>query len=211
MSQKKYGSLKELVASLREQCVGRNPDGSKKFPIDWALTNGSVLELCDQIEELAEKEKPSAVADVSVKEDACLPNQAMDVSPFDYDVIVGALRYYEHRATVAGRGFPARFIEEFFTSDYFSECKIELIARQFVLIDHGANGEKDWDRETYADKLPWCRLFAFLKAYLEGWKIVNGVECFHCGLTGRDYPKDEYINDPDTETYMSENGEVVKA
>jgi len=119
--------------------------------------------------------------------------------------------------TIASASFPEDIVRRFFSGKYDDEsCK--RIARQFAEIDH-PNGEEDWTGSEYlmnCDKTPWCKFYAFCKAYCDGFKTVvmdgenNGKhihdepECFWCEYTKRWYPKDMYIERPWEERYCAE-------
>ncbi len=123
------------------------------------------------------------------------------ISSFEWEMLVGAWRYYEHRATIASATFPASLIATYFRGDYKKE-ECERIARQFVKVDHSRNGEGDWRGEDDCARKEWCRLYAFLKAYLDGWEVVRGEECFYCEATGRYYPRENYVSHPFEECWI---------
>lgn len=55
---KKYSSISDLVAVLREKCTGHNK--SDYWSLLCSITNGSILDLCNQIEYLSKKETQDA-------------------------------------------------------------------------------------------------------------------------------------------------------
>jgi len=142
----------------------------------------------------------------------------LELSHWDWTVLVAAWRYYEYRSTIASSMFPAEIIERFFRGDYESESCLR-IARQFVEVDHH-NGEKDWTDQKFAmscDTTAWCKFYAFLKAYLNGFhhihlegkdktgkKLNQDCEAFLCEYTKRWYPKDEYLINPHIEAFCPE-------
>ncbi len=117
------------------------------------------------------------------------------ISTFEYEMLVGAWRYYEHRETIAAATFPGDVIERYFRGDYANGDCVR-IAHQFVKVDHARNGEGDWLGDDGGFRKAWCKLYAFLKAYLDGWEVVRGEECFYCEATGRYYPRENYVSRP---------------
>lgn len=123
------------------------------------------------------------------------------ISPVEWEMLIGAWRYYEHRATITSAIFPGDIVERYFRGDY-AENVCKRIAWQFVKVDHARNGEGDWIGEDGCDRKAWCRFYAFLKAYLDGWEVVRGEECFYCEATGRYYPRENYVSRPFEECYV---------
>ncbi len=131
------------------------------------------------------------------------------ISSWEWTTLVGAWRYYSNRSTIASSMFPAELVERYFQGDYsVQDC--ERIARQFVHTDFRSDGELSWASLSSVDRNPWCKLFAFLKAYLKGWEEINGIECFYCEATERHCPKDEYIKNPHVECYINKEAGTVK-
>ena len=89
MKSKEYSSIEEIISTLRKECNSSNPDGSRRFPIDWALTYGTVAYLCDQLERLLEKEKEDAFENgvakgVNTLSDVVMNQGFYDHSPNDW-------------------------------------------------------------------------------------------------------------------------------
>ena len=123
------------------------------------------------------------------------------ISSFEWDMLVGAWRYYEHRATIVSATFPGDIVERYFRGDYTVE-DCERIARQFVKVDHQMNGEGDWLIADVCNRNAWSKFYAFLKAYLDGWEVVRGEEFFYCEATGRHYLRENYVSRPFEECYV---------
>lgn len=106
------------------------------------------------------------------------------LSDWDWTTLVAAWRYYEYRSTIASAMFPSEIYERFFTGKYDEEsCR--RIARQFYYVDHGINGEEDWQGQSDIDAKPWTAFYAFCKAYYEGFAKVHMRdgsihEAFYC-------------------------------
>lgn len=137
---------------------------------------------------------------------------------WDWEILIAACRYYEYRHTIASASFPAELVSRFFTGAY-DEKSCKRIATQFVKTDH-PYGESDWTNDNSVladcDNRAWCKLWAFLNAYLTGFTTVvldgnNGKEhlhdepeCFYCEYTKRWYPKDSYLANPWVEQYCAD-------
>ena len=126
-----------------------------------------------------------------------------NLSVWDWEVLIGAMRYYEDRTSIVAAVFPMNLIKRFFTGKYKDEV-CHKIAHQFVNIDHCIEGEKFWAEHPNDIRRYWCKLYAFLKAYLNGFTTKEGVECFYCETTNLYYIKDNYIENPHAETYIVE-------
>jgi len=131
-----------------------------------------------------------------------IKNKPKTLSPWEWTLIVAAWRYYENRMTIASSMFPHEIIEHFFCGAY-DEDSCNRIARQFSYIDHH-NGESDWSGTKYLmdmDKTPWCKFYAFMKAWIDGFATVTVsdgkktevVEAFYCEFTKRWHPKQLYM------------------
>lgn len=129
------------------------------------------------------------------------PKKLKELSAWDWTTLVAAWRYYEYRSTIASATFPRDIYERYFTGDYDEEsCR--RIARQFYYVDHGRNGEADWQGKYLADCdiKPWAAFYAFCKAYCEGFAKVhtkNGSihEAFYCETSKQWIPRERYRGD----------------
>lgn len=131
------------------------------------------------------------------------------IDDWGWTTLVASWRYYEHRMTITSASFPQMIIAHYFSGEYDDDTMLR-IAQQFADVDHGRNGEMDWTDDKYlheCDKKPWTKFYAFCWHYVHGWKIVNGVKCFHCIYTNKNYPADEYIKRPAVECYMVDPNE----
>ncbi len=124
-----------------------------------------------------------------------------NLTSWDWEVLVAAWRYYENRNSIAATMFPANLVTRFFKGKY-KEDVCHKIAHQFVEIDHSSTGEDYWCNAPNDIKLQWCKLYAFLNAYLHGFTTKDGVECFYCKTANLYYIKDKYIENPHVEFYM---------
>lgn len=126
-----------------------------------------------------------------------------ELTDWEWTSLIGALRYYENRATIVSATFPAEVVKRYFGGAYSPEsCK--RIARQFVEVDHQRNGESDWAKSIDIDRNPWTKFYAFLKAYLNGFEKYHGIDCFYCETTKRHYPRVEYVSRPWLEVYIGD-------
>lgn len=131
-----------------------------------------------------------------------------ELSDWEWTSLIGALRYYENRATIVSASFPAEVVHRYFGGAYSPEaCK--RIANQFVEIDHH-RGESDWAKSSDIDRNPWTKFYAFLRAYLNGFEKHRGVDCFYCETTKRHYPRVEYVSRPWLELYIGDEKETKK-
>lgn len=134
-----------------------------------------------------------------MKKKSTKPKRLKNLNIWDWEILVAAWRYYENRSTIAATMFPINLIRRYFTGKYKEEV-CHKIANQFVNIDHG-NGEK-YDFGDSKTNHQWQKLYAFLKAYLNGFTIKDGVECFYCETSKLYYIKDKYIENPFADFYM---------
>lgn len=143
------------------------------------------------------------------------------LSDWEWTTLVAAWRYYERRATIASAMFPEDVVRRFWGSGKYSDSVLRQIANQFANIDHGLDGESYWmDNKTImdCDRKPWCKFYAFCKAWMDGFLTVvldatladgqnlhQELECFWCEYTKRWYPVDEYISDQSRHRYCAED------
>lgn len=156
------------------------------------------------------------------------------LSDWEWTTLVASWRYFETRCSIVSDSFPADVVERFWGSGRYTTSVLDRIARQFAVIDHGTNGEKDWDPVNMpVGYEPWAKFYAFCKAWSDkerGFTFVavkdsidtslkltlppfvapkikngrNGIPCFRCETTRRLYPVSEYIRHPQMEVYMDE-------
>jgi len=96
------------------------------------------------------------------------------VTGWDWELLVGAWRYYEYRMTISSESFPCEVVRRYFNGAY-DEKSCERIARQFAFTDH-PNGEADWSNEKHfmnCDKRPWRKFHAFCKAWIDGFTTIT--------------------------------------
>lgn len=128
-------------------------------------------------------------------------NKLKRLTDWDWTTLVAAWRYYQHRSTIVSATFPRDIYERYFTGEYApKDCR--RIAYQFYYIDHGRDGEADWQGQSDIDAKPWTAFFAFCKAYYEGFtrlRLKDGsvVEAFHCETSKRWIPRKRYRGDAD--------------
>lgn len=129
------------------------------------------------------------------------------LTDWDWTTLVAAWRYYEYRSTIASATFPRDIYERYFTGDYDEEsCR--RIAHQFYAVDHGINGEADWQGQSDIDAKPWAAFYAFCKAYCEGFATVYTKdpsiheafcgaihEAFYCETIKAWIPREKYRGD----------------
>lgn len=126
-------------------------------------------------------------------------------SRWEWEVLVAAWRYYEHRHTIASASFPHEVVRRYFSGEY-DEASCDSIACQFVGIDHyrGPDSKLDgWvgdDALGECDRRAWRLFYWFLKAWHEAGfrelrisfgKNEERVVCFNAD--GKWYAKDGYI------------------
>lgn len=142
------------------------------------------------------------------------------LSDWEWTTLVAAWRYYQSRATIASATFPADVVRRFWGSGRYADAVLQRIARQFAEIDHGADGERFWsDGSSFhdCDRRAWCKFHAFCKAYCDGFStvVLDGDDsdgqhihdeplCFRCGYTGRWYPVNDYIGNPQDERWCGQ-------
>lgn len=135
------------------------------------------------------------------------------ISDWEWMTLIGAIRYYQYRTTITSVMFPDDIVRRYWGSGLYGNDAQLKLANQFALIDHGVNGEGDWDELADADRLPWCKFFAFCKGVCHGFTkyrcVVDGkdriCECFRCETNGRAYPVEMYIRDPSLEVFINED------
>lgn len=125
---------------------------------------------------------------------------------WDWEVLVAAWRYYEHRHTISSVMFPHDIVMRYWNYDKYDEDTRNRIATQFVDVDH-YNGPDEkyggWvgdDSFGECDRKSWRMFYWFLYAQAyNAWKTLNikneycdaDVVCF-CA-DGKWYSKDGYI------------------
>lgn len=126
---------------------------------------------------------------------------------WEWDTLVGAWRYYEHRSSITACMFPAEIVSRYWGGNWNKEDR-HKIAYQFAFVDHQLRGMDGW--EYNEDCLPWMKFLAFCKAYCIGFPTIrvrsdNGstrmLEAFFCD--DRWYSVDEYIAKPHIEIYIN--------
>ena len=135
------------------------------------------------------------------------------LSDWEWMTLVGAMRYYQYRSSIASVTFPKNVVARYWGSGEYGKAVQIQVANQFAIVDHGVNGEGDWDELADADRLPWCKFFAFCKGVCHGFTkyrcMVDGkdriCECFRCETNGRAYPVEMYIRDPSLEVFINED------
>ncbi len=143
-----------------------------------------------------------------------------NIGSFEWDMLVGAWRYYENRSTITGSMFPGDIVKRYFGGDYEDdECR--RIAYQFAEDDHGISGALDWCQDKDAtvikwklDYCPWLKFYEFCHGWCKGFENVQclvvkdghqvkeTVRAFYLEATGRWYPVDEYLKYPYNEIYI---------
>ena len=125
------------------------------------------------------------------------------LTDWDWTTLVAAWRYYQYRSTIVSATFPRDIYERYFTGEYASEDCLR-IAYQFYSIDHGRDGEADWQSKYLADcdTKVWTAFYAFCKAYCEGFAKVHTKggsvhEAFYCETFKRWIPRKRYRGDAD--------------
>lgn len=139
------------------------------------------------------------------------------LSDWEWMTLVGAMRYYQYRASIASATFPENAVARYWGSGEYGKAVQIQVANQFAIVDHGVNGEGDWAVLADTDRLPWCKFFAFCKGVCNGFlkysatldgEVVTG-DCFRCETNGRLYPVEQYIRNPWICTYLNE-GEIAE-
>lgn len=135
------------------------------------------------------------------------------LSDWEWMTLVGAMRYYEYRSSIASATFPNNVVALYWGSGRYGKSVQIQLANQFAIVDHGIKGEGDWAQQPAADRLPWCRFHAFCKGVCNGFlkyravyggKVVTG-DCFRCETNGRLYPVEQYISNPWICAYLVED------
>lgn len=140
---------------------------------------------------------------------------------FEWDCLVAAWRYYEYRTTASSAGFPGDIIDRYFApANEYNAASRKGIAEQFANVDHYRNGEDDWIKLNAlmeCDKRPWCKFYAFCRAYIYGFstvvldgkiggkKVHEEPKCFFCKFTNHWYPVDLYLSNPEAEGFCNES------
>ena len=123
------------------------------------------------------------------------------LTDWDWTTLVAAWRYYQYRSTIVSATFPQNIYERYFTGEYVPEDCFR-IAYQFYSIDHGRDGEADWQGQSVIYAKPWTAFFAFCKAYCEGFarlRLKDGSihEAFYCETFKRWISRKLYCGDVD--------------
>lgn len=133
------------------------------------------------------------------------------IDTFEWDMLVGAWRYYENRSTISAAMFPEDIVKKYFAGDEYAESEKAMIARQFAEVDHGLRGVKDWEDEGDGGKWKpeyhsWLKFYAFCKGYCNGFTELTvldakagkkvKVKAFHLETTDEWYPAKDYVSAP---------------
>ena len=100
------------------------------------------------------------------------------LSDWDWTILVGAWRYYEHRHTICSAMFPHEIVSRFFTGSYANES-CNRIAHQFVHIDHDSGPDdkiSGWPIDNSfgeSDRRAWRLFYFYLHAWLCGFKTAK--------------------------------------
>lgn len=127
---------------------------------------------------------------------------------WEWDLLIGAWRNYEHGATITSASFPYEIVRHYWgKGNNYADSVRQKIANQFAITDHGRKGEKDWtDTGHFAldcDLLPWTTFYRFCEAEVNGYHTLvckddTGTTrildtCFHVDYTNRWIERDHYI------------------
>lgn len=131
---------------------------------------------------------------------------------WEWDTLVAAWRYYEHRSSITAFLFPAEIVSRYWGGNWDTEDRYR-IARQFSEIDHGRRGVEDWKKDE--DGASWRKFYAFCRRYCIGFYTLQvqtdegpkPVKAFYCD--GRWYPVGEYVANPFAEFYINP-GKIVE-
>lgn len=141
-----------------------------------------------------------------------------EIDVFEWECVVAAWRYYEHRSTIAAVGFPSDLVKRYFASGDYSEDDKERLANQFAKVDHGLRGIRDWhwkddgDTNWMHEYHQWIKFYAFCKAYVDGFTELNlknsktnktkTCKAFFLETTGKWYPVDDYLNNAYVDVFV---------
>jgi hypothetical protein len=126
---------------------------------------------------------------------------------FEFELLIGALRYYEYRQTIASATFPASVIKRYWVKAKRTKKNIEFcqrVAFQFAEVDH-KNGEIDWADLPDCDRMAWTLFYEFCKCYVTGYYSVEckddkGIttifKAFKNEYDGHYYAVDSYLENP---------------
>lgn len=132
------------------------------------------------------------------------------LSDWEWTTLVAAWRYYEHKHTIVSASFPCDIVSRFWgDGNPYSDEVRNRIAHQFVKIDHGTSGEKDWTmglipnaRDAFkCDCSVWTTFFQFCRGWVDGYaeltvsdgKCTQTVKAFYTEYTKKWTPMDGYI------------------
>ena len=144
--------------------------------------------------------------------------QKKELSMFEWECLVAAWRYYEHRSTIAAAKFPEDLVVRYFQGDYKKET-VYRIAYQFAKTDHGLRGVEDWNWDEHPKTTkwkneyhPWLKFYAFCNAWVDGFKKMvvvdpetgkkKKIEAFHLDTVDRWYPVKRYLEKPFFEIWI---------
>ena len=141
-------------------------------------------------------------------------SEIFDRESFDFELLIGALRYYEYRMSIASASFPGNVVRCYWvvaerTDKHIQFCK--RVANQFVHTDH--KSEYDWAQSEFeCDREPWTRFYNFCKGYVDGYykvhcKLKSGEiidkTAFKVEYENHYYPLDKYLENPDFPQFIS--------
>lgn len=162
-------------------------------------------------------------------------NEKIDIlTNWEWTTLVASWRYYEHRSSITAETFPADIVSRFWGSGRYSREVLDKIAHQFAVVDHGMNGEREWEKPNHVGREPWTQFYAFCRAWSDhegGFVAVSEIKkrtaknafllppfisqigllnqdrivCFRCETAKRLYPVSVYINNPHLEIYVDES------
>ena len=129
---------------------------------------------------------------------------------FNFEMLIGALRYYENRMTAASASFPGDVIKYYFTGDNVDEEFCKRVAYQFAFTDH--KSEADWaDSEFDCDREVWTRFFQFCRGYINGFTKIECTDkkrnkfiyhAFKVDYENLYYDVDSYLSNPQFPPYI---------
>ena len=130
------------------------------------------------------------------------------LSMWEWDLLVGAWRNYEHGATITSASFPLDIVTHYWgEGNNYSDGVRFTIANQFSFIDHGSKGERDWVGTSFhtwsCDVRAWCAFYQFCRAWVRGFTPITvrdpkttketSIMAFHTDWDDRWLGRDEYI------------------